>query len=199
MASFEETSKTLEGSEKLQYPLHESQSISKFWNTLEETALEKAENALIQERHVSVQRRLEVDDGDNSRRGPGRNFKKLFQAISRKVGKLSSIKQYIVERHLILYGSDTKKKVAESTGANGEISNTSNFRSNKAPPVNGMVVPVDHKKIELDSYTKHLYFARNGFKCEKSIWIHGKQSIGTEELLRRLAAKKGIPLVSPAS
>ena len=87
LASFEETSKTLEGSEKLQYPLHESQSISKFWNTLEETALEKAENALIQERHVSVQRRLEVDDGDNSRRGPGRNFKRLFQAISRKVGK----------------------------------------------------------------------------------------------------------------
>ena len=33
----------------------------------------------------------------------------------------------------------------------------------------------------------------------KRVWIHGKQSIGTEELSRRLAAKKGIPLVSPAS
>ena len=32
----------------------------------------------------------------------------------------------------------------------------------------------------------------------KSIWIHWKTNIGTEELSRRLAAKKGIPVVSPS-
>ena len=94
--------------------------------------MEKAENALIQERHVSVQRRLEVDDGDNSEEVQEK-LQKIVQAISRKVGKLSSIKQYIVERHLVLYGSDTKKKVAESTGANGEIRTLQIFVVTKHP------------------------------------------------------------------
>ena len=181
--------------------------MSNFWTSLEDGALEKADHALIQERHISLQRRLEVDnsekkeetkndnndDNNSSDGGERKNFRKLFQAIGRKVGKICTLKQYILERHLLMYGSDGKQKLASAEDAEDGSNNnmeTNNFRESTAPKVEGMVVPIDPDEIVLDPYLKHLALARNARNYEKSIWVTGKRNVGTENLASSYQGKR---------
>ena len=212
-ASFPEMDFVLKSTKTPPFPIRTSQSVSNFWTSLEDGALEKADHALIQERHISLQRRLEVDnsekkeetkndnndDNNSSDGGERKNFRKLFQAIGRKVGKICTLKQYILERHLLMYGSDGKQKLASAEDAEDGSNNnmeTNNFRESTAPKVEGMVVPIDPDEIVLDPYLKHLALARNARNYEKSIWVTGKRNVGTENLASRLSKEKGLPLIS---
>ena len=60
-----------------------------------------------------------------------------FKAVSRTIGKLTSLKQFALERHVVLYGTENKT----SGGTNGGASSTTSSRSRRQSIPEASIVP----------------------------------------------------------
>ena len=94
-------------------------TISPFWETPSADSFATHSHPLIQDRNHAHLRALGTESFQKSAVSnsltKGENTRLRFQAIARVVGKLSSLKQYALERHVLLYGSSTKNSSVDNS------------------------------------------------------------------------------------
>ena len=169
------------------YEIHHEQNVSQFWKQLNETAFEEATHKTVETRHISMQRRVNATNKSPNERAR-KNFRKLLTAVNRGVGELTSVKQVLLERHLILYGSD--KKTCKHSQHN------TLDEERPSPPNVGNMGVIDPSVVIMDPYDS-LDDVLASVK-EQSIWVVGKIGAGTEILAEKLAHERGLTLISPA-
>ena len=175
------------------FQIRPGQQISKFWSNLHPQAFEETDNAMVGKRHVALQKRQSIKDSEGRANPEARkNFKKLFNAISRSSGELTSLKQIILERHLILFGHEEKKTKNDDHGKLVDL-----LEKSGSPPLVDNLAVQDSSVIQLDPYDV-LVDLEQGSKSENSIWLIGKSGAGTEKLAAVLAHERGLTLISPS-